>query len=116
MTTLKHLSIAVIGNEDLVKGLRLVGISKYYVIDEQNAGEAVRVALNDLLDQPDIGIIVIMEDYVSHAEDLLTQIRESKRLTPVIIEVPSKDGAKQDTVSEYYKAYIRKFIGFDISI
>jgi len=116
MTTLKHLSMAVIGNDDLVKGLRLVGISRCYTIDEQNAREAVREALNKLLDQSDIGIIVILEDYASYADDLLAQIRESKKLTPVIIEVPSKDGAKQDMVSEYYKAYIRKFIGFDISI
>ncbi len=46
----------------------------------------------------------------------MTQVKEGKSLTPVIIEVPSKYGTKYEDVTEYYKVYIRKFIGFDIEI
>jgi len=61
-------------------------------------------------------VIAIQEDYVEYAEDLMAQVKQGKSLTPVIIEVPSKYGTKYQDVTEYYKVYIRKFIGFDIEI
>ena len=117
MTSIKHLNIAVIGDEDLVSALRLAGVSRYYVIkDNHEAGENVRKALTELIGKPDVGIIAIQEDYANYVGDLITQVQEGKSLTPVIIEVPSKYGTKYEDVTEYYKAYIRKFIGFDVAI
>jgi len=117
MISIKHLNIAVIGDEDLVSGLRLAGVSIYRVIkDNHDVGEDVRQALTELIGEPEVGIIAIQEDYTKYVEDLMTQVEEGKSLTPVIIEVPSKYGTKYEDVNEYYKAYIRKFIGFDIEI
>ena len=117
MTSIKHLTVAVIGDEDLVSGLRLAGVSRYHMInDNHTAREDVRKALTELIGEPEIGIIAIQEDYTKYVEDLMTQVEEGKSLTPVIIEVPSKYGTKYEDVTEYYKAYIRKFIGFDIEI
>ncbi len=117
MTSIKHLNIAVIGDEDLVSGLRLAGVSRYHVIKGNNdAREDVRQALTELIGEPEVGIIVIQEDYAEYARDLMAKVEEGKSLTPVIIEVPSKYGTKYEDVTEYYKAYIRKFIGFDIEI
>ena len=117
MISIKHLTIAVIGDEDLVSGLRLAGVSRYHVIKgNREAGEDVRQALTELIDEPDIGVIAIQEDYTKYVEDLMAQVQEGKKLTPVIIEVPSKYGTKYEDVTQYYKAYIRKFIGFDIEI
>ena len=73
-------------------------------------------ALTELVGEPDIGVIAIQEDYVEYVGDLMAQVKQGKNLTPVIIEVPSKYGTKYRDVSEYYRAYIRKFIGFDIEI
>jgi len=111
----KHLDMAVIGDEDLVSGLRLAGVRHYRVIKEEDASE-VRKALTELIAEPDIGIIVILEDYAKHIEDLVAQAKETKVSSPVIVEVPSKYGTRYEDVSRYYKAYIRRFIGFDIEI
>jgi len=109
--------IAIIGDEDLVSGLRLAGVSRYYVIkDSHNIGEDVTKALSSLIDEPDIGIVAIQEDYVKYVEDLMAQVEQGKRMTPVIIELPSKYGTKYLDVAEYYKGYIRKSIGFDVEI
>ena len=117
MISIKHLTIAVIGDEDLVNGLRLAGVSRYHVIkDDHEAREDVRQALTELIGEPEIGIIAIQEDYTKYVEDLMAQVQEERSLTPVIIEVPSKYGTKHEDVTQYYKAYIRKFIGFDIDI
>ena len=117
MMPVKHLDIAIIGNEDLVNGLRLAGISQCFVIKgEHNIGENIREALIGLLDKPDVGIVVIQEDYVKYIEDLALKLKRDNKITPVIVEVPSQYGTKYRDVTEYYKEYIRDFIGFDIAI
>jgi len=117
MTSIKHLNIAVIGDEDLVSALRLAGVSRYHIIKSNHeAGEDVRKTLTELIGEPEVGIIAIQEDYTKYVEDLMTQVQEGENLTPVIIEVPSKHGTTYGDVTEYYKAYIRKFVGFDIEI
>ena len=117
MIAIKHLGIAVIGDEDLVSALRLAGVSRYHIIKgNHEAKEDVRKALTELIGEAEVGIIAIQEDYAQYVEDLMTQVKEGKSLTPVIIEVPSKYGTKYEDVTEYYKVYIRKFIGFDIEI
>ena len=117
MISIKHLSIAVIGDEDLVSALRLAGVSRYHIIKgNHEVGEDVRKALTELIGEAEVGIIAIQEDYAKYVEDLMTQVKEGKSLTPVIIEVPSKYGTKYEDVTEYYKVYIRKFIVFDIEI
>lgn len=117
MISIKHLNIAVIGDEDLVSALRLAGMSRYHIIKgDREAEEDVRRALTELIGEPEIGIIAIQEDYTKYVKDLMAQVQEGKSLTPVIIEVPSKYGTKYGDVAEYYKVYIRKFIGFDVQI
>ena len=117
MISIKHLNIAVIGDEDLVSGLRLAGVSRYHIIKgNHEAGEDVRQALTELIGEPEVGIIAIQEDYTKYVEDLMTQVKEGKSLTPVIIEVPSKYGTKYQDIIQYYKVYIRKIIGFDVEI
>ena len=117
MIPIKQLAVAVIGDEDLVSGMRLAGVSRYHLIKEDHdTGEEVRQALSELMVEPDVGVIVIMEDYTGYVSDLLTQVKEGKKMTPVIVEVPSKRGTSYGDTREYYKAFIRKFIGFDIEI
>jgi len=111
----KHLDIAVIGDEDLVNGLRLAGVRHYRVIEGDSPDE-VRQALAEFMEEPDIGIIVILEDYVKHVEDLIAQAQERKGSPSVVVEVPSKRGTRYEDVAKYYKSYVRKFIGFAIEI
>ena len=117
MIPIKCLHIAVIGDEDLVNGLRLAGVSRFFVIkNSHNIGSDIRKALNSLISEPAIGIVAIQEEYVEYVEDLIAQVKQTARTTPVIIEVPSKYGTRYKDVNEYYRVYIRQFIGFDIAI
>ena len=114
---IQHLDIAAIGDEELVNALRLAGISKYYSIrGDSSVHENVRKALTELIAEPDIGIVIISEDYAQYVEDLIAQIREKKALAPVIVEVPPKFGTKYPDIREYYRALIRESIGFDVEI
>ncbi len=115
MTRLK--TIAAIGDEDLVNGMRLAGISRYCLIEGNSDVRAdVRRVLAELVSDSQIGIIVILEEYAEYAEDLIAGVRDKKSMTPVIVEVPSKRGTKYKDVEEFYKAYIKRFIGFDVEI
>ena len=117
MMSIKHLDICVIGDEELVNALRLAGISKHYMIkDDHDVRENVRKALTELLGEPDVGIAIISEDYAQYVEDLVTQVRKRKGMTPVIVEVPSKFGTKYPDVRGYYRALIRESIGFEVEI
>ena len=117
MMPVRHLDIAVIGDEDLASGLRLAGISRYYAIEDDNdAPEKVRKALSELINDPSVGIVVVQENHAEYIEDMLSQVRESKSMTPVVVEVPSKFGTKYRDIKEYYKAFIRKSVGFGVEI
>ena len=115
MTDISHMEMAVIGDEDLVNGLRLGGVRRYRVM-ETGEREEVRTALTEFMNEPDIGIIVILEDYTDYVEDIIAKAAEGKTSSKVVVEVPSKYGTRYKDVTKYYKAYIRKFIGFDIEI
>ena len=117
MMQIRHLDIAVIGDEDLVNGLRLAGVRRYHIVkNDHDIAEEVRKALTEMMDEPNVGVIVILEDYMKHVEELMAQVKERRVLPPIIIEVPSKYGTRYKDITKYYKSYIRKFIGFDIEI
>ncbi|HAZ31210.1 MAG TPA: hypothetical protein DCY61_00645 [Dehalococcoidia bacterium] len=117
MTRLQHLTIAAIGDEDLVHGMRLAGVSRYCLIEGNSDVRAdVRRGLAELVRDPEIGIIIILEGYAEHAEDLIAGVRGEKSMTPVIVEVPSRYGTKHEDIGALYKAYIKHFIGFDVEI
>jgi vacuolar-type H+-ATPase subunit F/Vma7 len=113
---IKQLSIIIIGDEDLVAGMRLGGVGKYFTVENgPNSREEVRKILTGLITDSTIGVIAIQEDFMPFAQGIIEQLRAEKRLTPVIIGVPSKLGARADTI-EQYKSFIRRFVGFEIQI
>jgi vacuolar-type H+-ATPase subunit F/Vma7 len=73
----------------------------------------VRKILSPLVTDSTVGVIVIQDDYMPFAQSSIEQLRAEKRLTPVFIAVPSKQGARADTI-EQYKSFIRRFVGFEI--
>jgi vacuolar-type H+-ATPase subunit F/Vma7 len=111
-----HLNIAVMGDEDLVSMLRLAGLRHYRLMEPGATAEDARRVLDELIKDPDISVIAIQEDYVEFTRDMIIRVQESKSLTPVIVEVPSKHGTKYPDVTQYYKAFVSKFVGFEIEI
>ncbi|MBE0430611.1 MAG: V-type ATP synthase subunit F [Dehalococcoidia bacterium] len=117
MTSIKHMDIGVIGDEELVNALRLAGISKHYMMDESHdLADSVRKALTELLADPDVGIVIILENYAQRVQDLVDQVRKRKGVTPVIVEVPSKSGTMYPNVRDYYRTRIRQSIGFEVEL
>ena len=117
MVSIKHLDIAVIGDEELVNALRLAGISRYYTIEgNHDVPGNVRKALAELLANPDVGIVIMLEDYAQYVEDLVSQVRKKKGAAPVVVQVPSKFGTKYPDIEGYYRALIRASIGFEVEI
>jgi V/A-type H+-transporting ATPase subunit F len=117
MMPIQHLDIAVIGDEELVNALRLAGISKHYMIKgDHDIRDNVRKALTEFIAEPDVGIVIMSEDYAQYVEDVVSQVRKKKALAPVIVEVPSKFGTKYPDIREYYRTLIRESIGFDVEI
>ena len=116
MMPVKQLNIAVIGDQDLVSGMRLAGASRYTIIEnEGDVRGAVRNALGGFMAE-DVGVIAVQEDFMTHIQDNIKKMRDEKRLFPAIIEVPSKRGSKVEDILAGYRSYIKKFVGFDIQI
>jgi vacuolar-type H+-ATPase subunit F/Vma7 len=113
-----QLGIAAIGDEDLINGMRLAGISKYYIIEEidQNVTENVREALSKLIAEPEIGIIIILEEYMRYISDFISHRKREKKTIPIIIDVPSKFGTKYEDITGYYEKVIKQSIGFDVRL
>ncbi len=113
----KRLRLAVIGDEDLVNGMRLAGIGRCRVVKDGSQAEGeVGEALRALIDDPDIAIIVLQEDYAAAGAETIARLREARRLVPVVLPVPSRRGTREGDARGFYREYIRKFIGFDIEV
>jgi vacuolar-type H+-ATPase subunit F/Vma7 len=113
----KRLDIAIIGEGDQVALMRLAGVEKYNVIEEdQHLHEKVREAFRGFTEDPLIGIIVIPENWTAYVEDLRKEILEKKKITPVIIEIPSRFQREKEDVRQYYQSYTKRLLGFTIEI
>ena len=117
MTFERKSGIAVLGGSNLTTLLRLAGIGEYYTFKDDNSLETtLRETMAELINNSSVSIIAIQSDYAVHVRDMIDRVIEDKRLTPVIIEVPSDRNAKEENSAEYYRAFVRKFVGFDIEI
>jgi V/A-type H+-transporting ATPase subunit F len=117
MMPVRQMNIAVLGDRDLVSGLRLAGIKRYHVVQEgEDIREELRQVLAGFINEANIGIVALQEDYLPYVEDLVQKLRAEKRLTPIVIEVPSKYGTKYEDVGAYYRDFVRRFVGFDIQV
>jgi vacuolar-type H+-ATPase subunit F/Vma7 len=113
----KRLDIAIIGDDDQVALMRLAGVEKYEVIEDgQHLHEKVREALRGFMKDPSIGIILIPENWTGYVDDLRKEILERKKITPVMIEIPSRFQREKEDVRQYYQSYTKRLLGFTIEI
>ena len=111
------LNIAVIGDDDLVNGMRFAGLSRYATISSHGQEcDEVTKALSEFLDDSEIGLIGIQEKYVQFVRGLVDSINANNRTTPVIIELPSRCAESPDDAAKFYDSYAKNCIGFGIQI
>ncbi|MFW6102729.1 MAG: V-type ATP synthase subunit F [Chloroflexota bacterium] len=116
-STIRNMDIAVIGDQELVSALKLAGVRKTRAIrSDRSAAADIRKALDEYTNDPDVGVIVVLEEFTEMAGTGLAEIRRGKGILPVIVEVPSKRGTRHPDVVAYYKQFCREFLGFDIVI
>ena len=117
MTKPEKIGIAIIGNRDQTALVRFAGVEKYRIIeDREDINEKVREALMELSGDDSVGIIMIPEEWAGDVTDTLKYIRESRKGSAIVIEIPSGFKAKEQDVKGYYKAYTKKLIGFNVDI
>jgi len=111
---IKEYGIAVVGDENLVLGFRLAGISKVYEVSgsEDEVRKKVRKYVSELLEDPEVGVIILQDTLEKHVEDILeTYMGKS---VPVVVSVPGIEGPTHPDVKEYYKQYVKRIIGFAV--
>ncbi|MHC1605247.1 MAG: V-type ATP synthase subunit F [Candidatus Methanofastidiosia archaeon] len=98
--------IAVIGDSDVFTGFGLVGIKDIY--DLKMDKREVEGTFKMLIENRDIGIIVISNNYANLIRDLICKVNKTKKITPVIVEIPDKSGEMK---IDPFEDLIKKVIG-----
>ena len=118
MRGMDDFQIAVIGNRDETNLLRLTGVRKCVILDEEDRslGEKIQAALTELAGDPSVGLILIPDQWMDHVRDLVKKIRAGKRVKTVIIENPGRYREDMRNIREFYKTLTRSLIGFNVEI
>ena len=100
------MKVSIIGGKETITGFSLTGIKDLHVARN---GEEARRALKSLLEDPDMGIILITEDLAEGARGELAKRKAG--LYPILIEIPDKRGpGERDSIREL----IKRTVGLDI--
>ncbi len=94
-------------NIDTQRGMRLAGVEGTVV----HTREEVKNALNKVLDNRDIGILLIAEKLSVQFPDLFREIKMTNQ-TPLVVEIPDRHGS--DTLSAAISEYVREAVGIKL--
>jgi vacuolar-type H+-ATPase subunit F/Vma7 len=109
--------IAVLADPELADAMRLAGVRRTRALRAApGAASAVDEALREWLAAEDIGVIVIGADHAELARGLIASFRKGKRISPIIVEVPSQSGSWQADATQYYQQLGREFLGLEIML
>ena len=91
-------------NIDTLTGMRLAGIEGEVVHGRKEVTEA----LEKVMDDPDLGILLVTEKLCDEAPELVNDI-QLNRHTPLLVEIPDRHGTGRDP--EFITNYIDEAIG-----
>ena len=81
------MKLFVIGDETTVLGYRLAGISGVVANNAEEAADALKAATQD----SDMGIILVTQQLAAGIQPLVDETK-LKMATPVVLEIPNRDG------------------------
>lgn len=94
-------------NVDTLTGMRLAGIDGVVVHEKQE----IKQALDEVLSQKDIGIILMTEKLGKEIPEIVDDIKLN-RTFPLLLEIPDRHGSGRR--SDFITAYINEAIGIKI--
>lgn len=101
--------ISVLGDKDTVLGFSLTGIKDLYPVEDS---EKAKEVLKEIMNDPDIGVIILSERYAVDLREDIKRLREQRPLYPIMIEIPDKKGPieKEDPI----RLLIKRAVGLDV--
>jgi V/A-type H+/Na+-transporting ATPase subunit F len=100
--------IVAIGDHNTVTAFRLAGVAHVHDMDQG------RSELRSILADDQVGIVIVTERFAQDNQQVIDSHKTSKRITPIIVEVPDSTGPidrKADPISEL----IRRAVGADVA-
>ena len=94
-------------NNDTLVGMRLGGVKSVLAKTESEIDRAI----DDVIKNPEIGILIVTENVFEKAKVRLTDIRIHKRF-PLVVEVPDRFGQKRP--DDYITRYIKESVGIKL--
>ncbi len=109
----KELKIVCVCSSILEPFIRVLGIDEVYHIDRI---EDVKTVMERLLMRNDVGIILVEWSLYKYIEELDTELLLRKQLYPIIIPIPNPDDISRVDVREYYREFVKKYVGFELYV
>ena len=94
-------------NVDTLTGMRLAGIDGVVVHEKQE----IKQALDEVLSQKDIGIILMTEKLGKEIPEIVDDIKLNRK-QPLLVEIPDRHGSGRRP--DFITAYINEAIGIKI--
>ena len=101
------MKIVFIGDQDTVTAFRLAGVKQIYNADEG------RQNLKQIFADDGTGVVIMTERFAEENRRAVDEHKSSKRITPIVVEVPDMAGPLErevDPISEL----IRRAIGAEV--
>ncbi len=99
--------IAVIGSPDFTTGFRLAGVRKFAEIPDDEKDDKLDEAVEDILTNDDVGIVVMHDDDLDHLSRGVRQDIETS-VEPVLVALGGAAG------SSGLREQIKRAIGIDL--
>lgn len=94
-------------NTDTLTGMRLAGVAGIIA----HSREEVKAALDHVLAEKDIGILLLTEALGQKFPDLVKEVRSGHRM-PLLIEIPDRHGTGRRP--DFITAYVNEAIGLKL--
>lgn len=102
------MELVVIADEHSATAFRLAGVQRVY---ESGSGEQ---DLKTLLAEETVGMVVVTERIADENREIIDDHKASKRITPIVVEVPDVNGPIEREVDPI-RELIRRAIGADVT-
>ena len=102
------MEIVVIGDQHTLTGFSLAGVKRVYGTDEGKEN------LKKILSDDTAGVLIITERFAEKNREVLENHKSSKRMTPIVVEVPDTSGPVERKVDPI-RELIKRAIGADVT-